>query len=156
MITWKYVLLEESFPIFTKVTILMCYFLTLSPLKVPTAVIQRATEMTTEAQVWWHCHHRNDISLLWALHLNVLPSREKTHIHSHTHNTERFLLFINLLSPFKTTCLWDKCSDKCTAKTQRDRVEREVGGGIGMGNTCKSMADSCQCVTKPTAMLWSN
>ena len=29
----------------------------------------------------------------------------------------------------------------CTGKTQRDRVEREVEGGIGMGNTCKSMAD---------------
>ena len=27
-------------------------------------------------------------------------------------------------------------------------MEREVGGGIGMGNTCKSMADSCQCMTK--------
>ena len=25
----------------------------------------------------------------------------------------------------------------CTGKTQRDWVEREVGGGIGMGNTCK-------------------
>ena len=24
-------------------------------------------------------------------------------------------------------------------------MEWEVGGGIGMGNTCKSMADSCQC-----------
>ncbi|KAB0387426.1 hypothetical protein FD755_002382 [Muntiacus reevesi] len=24
----------------------------------------------------------------------------------------------------------------CTGKTQRNRVEREVGGGIGMGNTC--------------------
>ena len=41
----------------------------------------------------------------------------------------------------------------CTGKTQRKRVEREVGGGIGMGNTCNSMADSCQCMTKPTAML---
>ena len=29
-------------------------------------------------------------------------------------------------------------------------MEREVGGGIGMGNTCKSMADSFQCMTKPT------
>ena len=38
----------------------------------------------------------------------------------------------------------------CTGKTQRDWVEREVGGGIGMGNTCKSMADSCQCMTKTT------
>ena len=31
----------------------------------------------------------------------------------------------------------------CTGKTQREGMEREVGGGIGMGNTCKSMADSC-------------
>ena len=36
----------------------------------------------------------------------------------------------------------------CTGKTQRNRVEREVGGGIGMGNTRNSMADSCQCMTK--------
>ena len=41
----------------------------------------------------------------------------------------------------------------CIGKTQRDRVEREVGGGIGMVNTCKSMADSCQCMTKPTTIL---
>ena len=41
----------------------------------------------------------------------------------------------------------------CTGKTQRERAEREVGGGIGMGNTCKTMADSCQCMTKPTTIL---
>ena len=41
----------------------------------------------------------------------------------------------------------------CTGNTQRDRVEREVGGGIGMGNTCKSMADSCQCMAKNTIIL---
>ena len=41
----------------------------------------------------------------------------------------------------------------CTGKTQRDCVEREVGGGIGMGNTYKSMADSCQCMTKTTTIL---
>ena len=41
----------------------------------------------------------------------------------------------------------------CTGKTQRNRVEKEVGGGIGMGNTCNSMADSCQCMTKPTEMM---
>ena len=40
-----------------------------------------------------------------------------------------------------------------TGKTQRDRVEREVGGGIGMGTTCSSMANLCQCMTKPTAVL---
>ena len=41
----------------------------------------------------------------------------------------------------------------CTGKTHRDRVEREVGGGIGMGNTCKSMADSCQCMTTTITIL---
>ena len=41
----------------------------------------------------------------------------------------------------------------CTGKTQWDWVEREVGGGIGMGNTRKSMADSCQCMTEPTTIL---
>ena len=32
----------------------------------------------------------------------------------------------------------------------KERVEREVGGGIGMGNTCKPMAVSFQCMTKFT------
>ena len=41
----------------------------------------------------------------------------------------------------------------CTGKTQRDRLEREVGGGIGMGNTRKPMANSCQCMTKTTTIL---
>ena len=41
----------------------------------------------------------------------------------------------------------------CTGKTQRDRAEREVGVGIGMGNTCKSMANSCQCMKKTTTIL---
>ena len=41
----------------------------------------------------------------------------------------------------------------CTGKTQRDRVEREAGEGIGMGNTCISMADSCQCMTKTTKKI---
>ena len=31
----------------------------------------------------------------------------------------------------------------CTGKTQRNRV----------GNTCKSMSDSCQCMTKTTTIL---
>ena len=38
----------------------------------------------------------------------------------------------------------------CTGKTQREWVEREVRGGIGMGNTCKPMAVSFQCMTKST------
>ena len=41
----------------------------------------------------------------------------------------------------------------CTGKTQRDQVERVVGGEIGKGNTCKSIADSCQCMAKTTTIL---
>ena len=41
----------------------------------------------------------------------------------------------------------------CTGKTQRDLVEREVGAGIRIGNTSKSMADSCQCMAKTTTIL---
>ena len=40
----------------------------------------------------------------------------------------------------------------CTGKTLRDWVEREGGGGIGRGNTCKDMADSCQHMTKTTTI----
>ena len=31
-------------------------------------------------------------------------------------------------------------------------MEREVGAGIRTGNICKSMADSCQCMTKTTKL----
>ena len=41
----------------------------------------------------------------------------------------------------------------CTGKTQRDGMEREAGGGMGMGNTCKFMADSYQCIAKNTTIL---
>ena len=41
----------------------------------------------------------------------------------------------------------------CTGKTQSDQVEREVGGGIGMENTCKSMTDSCQSMAETTTIL---
>ena len=41
----------------------------------------------------------------------------------------------------------------CTGKTQTNQLEREVGGGIRMGNTYKSMADSCQCMIKTTTIL---
>ena len=41
----------------------------------------------------------------------------------------------------------------CTGKTQKDGMGREVGARIRMGNTCKSMADSCQCMAKTTTIL---
>ena len=41
----------------------------------------------------------------------------------------------------------------CTRMTQRDGMGREVGGGFRMRNTCKSMADSYQCMAKTTTIL---
>ena len=41
----------------------------------------------------------------------------------------------------------------CTGKTQRDGMGREARGGFRMGNTCKSMAESCQCMAKTTKIL---
>ena len=38
----------------------------------------------------------------------------------------------------------------CTGKTQRNRVEREVGGGIGMGNTEKKKKERNVTVLVPS------
>ena len=35
-------------------------------------------------------------------------------------------------------------------------MKQEVGVGIRMGNTCKSMADSCQFMTKTTIIVTTN
>ena len=36
-----------------------------------------------------------------------------------------------------------------TGMTLKDGMEREVGGGFRLGNTCTPVADSCQCMAKP-------
>ena len=73
-----------------------------------------------------------------------------------------FLLFINILvSSLKKKKVahqprldaWDKCSGLVHWEDPEELVGRNQGGGIRMGNTCNSMADSCQCVAKPTAIL---
>ena len=48
---------------------------------------------------------------------------------------------------------WDKCTGLVHWEELEGSGGREVGGGIGMGNTCKSMADSCQCMAKNTKIL---
>ena len=40
----------------------------------------------------------------------------------------------------------------CTGMTQKDAMGTG-GRGFRMGNTCKSMADSCQCMAKTTIIL---
>ena len=37
----------------------------------------------------------------------------------------------------------------CTGMTQRDGMGREEGGGLRIGDTCTTVADSCQCMAKP-------
>ena len=39
---------------------------------------------------------------------------------------------------------------RCSGKTWREQVGREVGGGIGMGKTCEPKAFSFQCMTELT------
>ena len=41
----------------------------------------------------------------------------------------------------------------CTGTTQRYGMGSEGIGGFRMGNTCKSMADSCQCMAKTTTIF---
>ena len=41
----------------------------------------------------------------------------------------------------------------CTGMTLRDKMGRVVGGRVRMGNTCTSMADSCECMAKTTTIL---
>ena len=49
-----------------------------------------------------------------------------------------------------------KCSGLVHWEDPEESGGEGGGRGIGMGNTCNSMADSCQCMTKPTEMLSSN
>ena len=35
----------------------------------------------------------------------------------------------------------------------REGWDRDVGGGLRMGNTCTPMADSCECMAKMTTIL---
>ena len=45
------------------------------------------------------------------------------------------------------------CKELCNAMKVKNINFWEAGGGIRMGNTCKSMADSCQCMAKTTTIL---
>ena len=42
---------------------------------------------------------------------------------------------------------------QCTGMTPRDRMGSEVGREFRMGDTCRPMADSCQCMAKTTTTL---
>ena len=48
---------------------------------------------------------------------------------------------------------WDKCSGLVHWEDPEGWDGERGGRGIRMGNTCKSMADSCQCMAKTTTIL---
>ena len=56
-------------------------------------------------------------------------------------------------SPVQVQCMIQGAWGWCTVMTQRDVMGKEVGGGFRMLNTCIPMADSCQCMAKPTKII---
>ena len=42
-------------------------------------------------------------------------------------------------------CVKQSTQSQCTGTTQKDGLGCEVGGGLGMGDTCTPVDDSCQC-----------
>ena len=52
-------------------------------------------------------------------------------------------------SPVQVRCMIQDVRGWCIGMTQRDGMEREVGGGFRMGNTSTPVADSCRCMVKP-------
>ena len=50
-------------------------------------------------------------------------------------------------------CMRQGAQCRCTGRTLRDGMQREVGGGFRMGNTYTPMADSCECMAKTTTIL---
>ena len=55
--------------------------------------------------------------------------------------------------PVQVWCMKQGTQSWGTGTTQRDGIGREVGAGFRMGDTCTPMADSCQCMAKPTKIL---
>ena len=62
---------------------------------------------------------------------------------------------INNLKYADDTTLMAESEEELKSLLMKVKEESEKAGlrGIGMGNTCKSMADSFQCMTKPTTIL---
>ena len=52
-------------------------------------------------------------------------------------------------SPVQVRCMRQGAQGWCTGMTLRDGMGRVIGGRFMMGNTCTSMANSCQCMAKP-------
>ena len=49
----------------------------------------------------------------------------------------------------RNPCMRQGAQGWCTGMILRDRMGREVGGRVMIGNTYAPMADSCECMAKP-------
>ena len=58
-----------------------------------------------------------------------------------------------LLNPYKMCFRTSNLKIIWLGSSGSSQGTRPEGAGIGMGNTCNFMADSCQCMTKPTTIL---
>ena len=56
-------------------------------------------------------------------------------------------------SPVQVRCMRQSAQGWYTGMTLKDGMGKEVGGGFKMGNTCTSMADSCEYMAKTTTIL---
>ena len=59
-------------------------------------------------------------------------------------------------SPVQVRCVEQGTRSQSTGMAQRDGMGSGVGRGFRMGDTWTPMADSCQCMAKPTTILQSN
>ena len=55
--------------------------------------------------------------------------------------------------PVNVWCMKQSTQSQCTGTIQRDGTGREVRGAFGMGGHMYTVADSCQCMAKPSTIL---
>ena len=83
----------------------------------------------------------------------LLDSVEKARVECFKRTASKHVYYLGQnRSPAQVGCMRQVLGPGALGKPRRIGW-REVRGGIGMGNTCKSMADSCQCMAKTTTIV---
>ena len=79
---------------------------------------------------------------------DYIRSYHQPHIKWHPYNW-----YLNLLLMYQSGSSQDRENTVIWTRKILYKESGGEGGGIRMGNTCKAMADSCQCMTKTTTIL---
>ena len=75
---------------------------------------------------------------------------EKARVGCFERTTSKHVYYLGWnISPAQAGCVRQVLRPGALGRLRGIGWRRRWEGGIGMGNTCKSMADSCQCMTKP-------